>query len=96
MAAMDDPSEVVEAIVEACVNPRERQSVGWKARGAEVSHRLAPDVTKRVSAGIIDSESAKGEPTPATTGSIHEPTSVGTTVEGGTRARMKREDAAGD
>ena len=96
MAAMDDPAEVVDAIVEACVNPRERQPVGWKARGADVSQRIAPGLTTRVSAGIIDSESAKGDPIPATTGTIHEPTSVGTTVAGGTRERMKREDAAGD
>jgi short-subunit dehydrogenase len=96
MAAMDDPAEVVDAIVQACANPRERQPVGWKARGAGVSHRLAPDLTKRVSAKIIDSESAQGDSVPATTGSIHEPTSVGTTVAGGTRERMKREDTSGD
>ncbi|MDO8384729.1 MAG: SDR family NAD(P)-dependent oxidoreductase [Microbacterium sp.] len=94
MAAMDDPAEVVDAIVEACVNPRERQPVGWKARGADVSHRLAPDLTKRVSAKIIDAESAKGDPAPETTGSIYTSTRVGTTVDGGTRERMKREDAS--
>jgi len=31
MAAMDDPSIVVDAIVEACSNPKEEIPVGWKA-----------------------------------------------------------------
>lgn len=94
MAAMDDAATVVEAIVAACLDPRERQPVGWKARGANFSHRLAPDLTKRVSAGIMDAESAKGDPAPATTGSIYEPTNAGTTVDGVARERMKREDAS--
>ena len=93
MAALDDPDVVVDAIVAACSDPSERQPVGWKARGAGVSHQIAPGLTKRVSAGIIAAESAKGDPAPATTGSIYESSGLGATVDGGTRERMRREDA---
>lgn len=94
MAAMDDPSIVVDAIVKACVDPRERQPVGWKAHGAALSHRLAPDLTKRVSAGIIDAETEKGDSQPPTAGTIYAPSEAGDTVEGGARERMRREDAS--
>ena len=92
---MDAPSLMVDAIVEACADPRERQPVGWKAHGAHLSHRLAPDLTKRVSAGIVDAETEKGDAQPPTPGSIYTSSEVGTTVDGGTRERMRREDASG-
>ncbi|MFB2599227.1 SDR family NAD(P)-dependent oxidoreductase [Herbiconiux sp. P17] len=94
MAAMDDPSIVVDAIVAACTNPKEEQPVGAKARTADISHHLFADLTERLSAKTADAESKKGGPLPATDGSIHEPSPDGTTVDGGIRERMKREDPA--
>lgn len=94
MAALDDPEVVVDAIVEACVRPKEEQPVGAKARGATLSHRLFPDLTERASAKLIDSETEKGTPVSDTTGAIYEPMVAGTTVSGGMRERMEREDAA--
>ncbi|MCS5718137.1 SDR family NAD(P)-dependent oxidoreductase [Herbiconiux sp. CPCC 205763] len=91
MAAMDDPSIVIDAIVAACTNPKEEQPVGPKARTADISHHLFPDHTERLSAKTADAESKKGAPLPATDGSIHQPTPGGTTVDGGIRERMKRE-----
>lgn len=93
MAAMDDPQIVVDAIVEACLDPKEEQPVGWKAKGSNVSHRLFPDLTERLSANIAESESEKAAPAPITTGSIHEPMDDGLTIEGGLRERMRQEDA---
>ena len=94
MAAMDDPRIVVDAIVEACLNPRDEQRVGWKAHGGTLSHRIFPHLTERVSAGIIDTELHKGTEVADTAGSIHSPTPVGITVSGGVRERMKAEDNA--
>ncbi|WP_411699288.1 SDR family NAD(P)-dependent oxidoreductase [Conyzicola sp.] len=94
MAAMDDPSIVVDAIVAACTNPKEEQPVGPKARASDVSHHLFPDLTERLSAKVADAEVDRGSLVAHTTGSIHEPTPEGTTVDGGIRERMKREDAA--
>jgi short-subunit dehydrogenase len=93
MAAMDDPSLVVDAIVAACTNPKEEQPVGPKARAANISHSIFPDLTKRLSAKIIENETDRGSLVPDTTGSIYEPVPQGTGVDGGARERMKREDA---
>lgn len=93
MAAMDDPGIVVDAIVAACTDPHEEQPVGAKARAVGISHHIFPHLTERVSANIFDRESKKAQPAPATSGSLHRPMPEGVTVEGGVRARMKREDA---
>jgi short-subunit dehydrogenase len=94
MALMDDPSVVVDAIVAACADPKEEQPVGPKARAADISHHLFPDLTERISAKTADAELDKAGPVPHTAGSIHAPSPVGITVDGGVRERMKREDAA--
>lgn len=94
MAAMDDPGVVVDAIVRACVHPREKQAVGIKARGADASHRLLPGITARASAEIMRRESGRGSPVPDTSGALHAPIAAGVTVAGGVRTRMRREDAA--
>lgn len=94
MAAMDDPQIVVDAIVAACLAPREEQPVGAKARTADISHHLFPDFTERFSAKTVEAESNRGAPLAATNGAIFEPSDEGTTVDGGIREQMKREDAA--
>ena len=94
MAAMDDPSVVVDAIVAACTDPKEEQPVGPKARVSDLSHHLFPDLTERLSAKVADAEVGKAWPLAHTAGTIHEPSVDGTTVDGGIRERMKREDAA--
>lgn len=93
MAAMDDPQIVVDAIVAACTDPKEQQPVGPKAHASNISHHIFPGLTERLSADIAAAEVAKAAPVPPTTGSIHQPTAQGTTVDGGIRERMKSEDA---
>ncbi|WP_319021358.1 hypothetical protein [Pseudomonas sp. FME51] len=42
MTAMDDPELVVQAIVHACVNPKEETPVGWNANASNLSrHNLS-------------------------------------------------------
>lgn len=94
MAAMDDPEIVIDAIVRACTDPKEEQPVGAKARASAISHGLFPDLTERLTANVQDSEIDKAFPVPHTSGAIHMPTPEGATVDGGIRARMRREDAA--
>jgi short-subunit dehydrogenase len=95
MTAMDDPQIVVDAIVAACTDPKEEQPVGAKARTANLSHHLFPDLTERLSAKTADGEAKKGDELAATNGSVFEPVAGGTSVDGGIRARMKEEDAGG-
>jgi short-subunit dehydrogenase len=92
MAAMDDPQIVVDAIVSACTDPREEQPVGTKAHAANLSHRLFPDMTERLSANIAGREITKAWPAPLTTGSLYEPMAEGSGMDGGIRERMKLED----
>ncbi|MBN8804457.1 MAG: SDR family NAD(P)-dependent oxidoreductase, partial [Sphingopyxis terrae] len=42
MAAMDDPWEVVDAIVDACADPRGERHVGAKSAGDALVHHLLP------------------------------------------------------
>ena len=93
MAAMDDPAKVVEALVEACINPEEEMPVGWKAHAAKISHNLFPDLTERMSANIAGREIDKASAVAPNSGAIHQPMQNTTTIDGGIRARMKQEDS---
>ena len=95
MPAMDDPQKVVDAIVRTSVYPREEVPVGWKARGAYWSHRVAPDPTEFISAGIARRyQFVTAPPAPKTSGSLFTPMPDGQGIDGGVRARMEREEAA--
>lgn len=93
MYTVDGPQETVEAIVRVAVQPTKELAVGWKAQGAVLGHRLWPGLAERVAADIVHrAQIETAPPAPATAGSLHEPIAAGTTVEGGARARMERED----
>ncbi|MCW4385985.1 SDR family NAD(P)-dependent oxidoreductase [Salinibacterium sp. SYSU T00001] len=97
MVAVDGPEIVVDAIVESCVNPKEALAVGPKGKGGKISHMLFPNLTERVSADIISRETLeKGLRAPATSGALHAPMAGTTTIDGGVRERMKREDEVRD
>lgn len=96
MILLDRPDKVVRALVQASLHPREEIPVGWKARMADTSHHLLPDLTERLAADIHRAEIAKGTPAAPTSGSVHAPMTEGRGVEGGVRARMKAEDGARD
>lgn len=93
MAAMDDPSLVIDTIVDACTNPKEEAPVGWKAQASNASHHLFPDLTERLSGNIADKEIQKADPLQPHKGALFEPMADGTGVDGGIRARMEQEDA---
>lgn len=95
MLAMDDPAKVVEVIVRASLYPSEEVPAGWKARGAVWSHKIAPDLTERISANIAHAEQfEKSPPAPPTSGAVHQPNPAATGIDGGVRARMRQEDEA--
>tara|TARA_R100001244_G_scaffold72880_1_gene58738 strand:+ start:4681 stop:5604 length:924 start_codon:yes stop_codon:yes gene_type:complete len=94
MAAMDDPDLVVDAIVKACTNPREEMPVGIKAHASNIFHQIFPDLTERMSASLAKRESNKAVSAPHTQGTLFEPMEEGRGIDGGIRARMKKEDTA--
>lgn len=92
MASMDDPQIVIDAIVDACRNPREEMPVGWKAKASNLSHRIFPDMTERMSADIAGREVHKAAPLTPTTGAIYEPMAGTARIHGHVTERMKAED----
>jgi short-subunit dehydrogenase len=93
MILLDDPQKVVDTIVWASIHPTKEVAVGWKAQAAVTAHRLLPDLTEHIAADIyhrVQIETAP--PAPPTSGNLHQPMRSGTTVEGGVRERMRRED----
>lgn len=93
MAAMDDPKIVIDAIVAACIDPKEEQPVGWKAHASNASHQLFPDLTERMTANVANREVHKATALAHTVGAIYEPMAGTAKVNGGIRERMRREDA---
>lgn len=92
MAMMDDPEIVVDAIVKACLNPKEERPVGWKAKASDISHHLMPDLTERMSANVAKKESDRGGKLLSHSGAIFRPMHDGMKMDGGIRVRMMRED----
>ncbi|WP_247232280.1 SDR family oxidoreductase [Telluribacter sp. SYSU D00476] len=92
MAAMDPPSKVVNATIRASLHRRPERPVGWKAKGAWISHHLFPRFTERLSGNIIHKYQIRNAPpAPPTSGSVHEPMEAGRGVDDGVRQRMKEE-----
>ncbi|MES2033102.1 MAG: SDR family NAD(P)-dependent oxidoreductase [Pseudomonadota bacterium] len=94
MALLDDPQLVADAIVHACLDPKEEQPVGWKAKGSDISHHLAPKLTERISAKLSKAEAMKASCAPPSQGAIHESVDDGLRIDGGLRERIRAEDAS--
>jgi short-subunit dehydrogenase len=93
MILMDDPQKVVDAIVWSSIHPTKEVAVGWKAQTAVTAHRLMPDLTEHIAGDIYHRVQIETAPSaPPTSGTLRQPMRSGTTVEGGVRERMGRED----
>jgi short-subunit dehydrogenase len=95
MALPDSPEKVVTAIVRASLHPKEEVAVGWKAKTAYASHRLAPDISEWFSAYVVKKEQLElAAPAPNAAGALYEADSEHSSVEGNLRDRMRQEDTA--
>ncbi|RUO30788.1 oxidoreductase [Aliidiomarina sedimenti] len=94
MAAMDDPQIVIDAIVDACTNPKEEQPVGWKARSSNVSHRIFANFSEFMTAKVAQKSVQKAMHAEPNCGAIYEPMETTICIDGGIRQRMKEEDDA--
>lgn len=92
LPTLDGPEEVVNVIVRATLHPKDEIKVGYKARLAYWSHRLAPDLTARFSAHAIKAAEVEMNPPAARgPGNLHQPMEHGQGVSGGIRERMEHE-----
>ncbi|WP_420136504.1 SDR family NAD(P)-dependent oxidoreductase [Sphingomonas sp.] len=95
MPWMDKPDKVVDAITWMSIHPRKRISVGWKAEAVAVGDHILPGLTEHVAADIAHGfQIDRGPVAPNTSGSLHQPITKGTGVEGGNRERIRQEERA--
>lgn len=93
--SVDAPDEVVEAVMSAALHPRARVAPGWKAKGAVLAERLAPDLVEPAAADVYDQVQMHQAPAaPDSPGDLISPSPEGVTVKGGVRARWREEDRA--
>jgi len=93
IASMDDPAPTVNAVVWAAIHPAKEVAPGFKAQAALLGDQLWPGLAERLAAGVVHrSQIETAPPAPPTSGSLYIPLAIGTTVEGGARARMAEED----
>jgi hypothetical protein len=93
MPAIDDSEIVVDAIVDLVDNPKDEVDVSIKTVGSVLGSHLAPGFTEAASAKMTHKYLMEVAPASApTSGSVHEPMSTGTGVEGQARERIAAED----
>lgn len=52
LSGAHDPDDVVDAIIDIALDPRDELAVGWNAKASCGSHRRTPDIAERMSAEI--------------------------------------------
>jgi hypothetical protein len=90
---LDPPEKVIRAIVAMTVHPRPEINVGYKAKAAVVSHRVAQRLTQHM-VGSFNHKVLIEDSPPAesTDGSLFEPMDAGATVDGRMRERLEHGD----
>ena len=92
--SMDDPDATVDTVVWAALHPAKEYAPGFKAQATLLGDQIWPGLAERAAADVVHhSQFDTAPPAPPTDGSLYAPMDAGTTVEGGARARMSREDA---
>ena len=83
LPSMDDPQEVVDAIVWTAIHPTDKVPVGWKAESADSLHHVFPDLIERIAGNAIQEEQIeKAPPAAATSGTLFQPMQAGRAVRG--------------
>lgn len=91
MKPMDDPQNVIDAIIDLIDNPQENVEVGAKTKGTTISSNLMPGLTESLNAKYLQKVIQSAPPAGSTSGSLHQPMLSGQGVDGGIRERMKHE-----
>jgi short-subunit dehydrogenase len=89
----DPPEKVVNAIVAATTKPKPEINVGYKAKMAVGSHRVARTLTENMTAGVFHKVMIEDSgPAEKTAGTLYDPDEEGTTVDGNVRRRLAEGD----
>ncbi|MCC2643431.1 MAG: short-chain dehydrogenase/reductase [Nitrospira sp.] len=88
-----DPADVVEAIVDLVRDPQDEVIVGGMNKVSLFFHRLFPGMMENMYERTTHkAQMEDASPAPPVAGSLHQPMSTGTGVEGGVRERIAVED----
>jgi short-subunit dehydrogenase len=86
MASMDDPQQIVNAMLRSSIRPRKELPVGWKAKTSYFFHHLFPHLTERMSANIAYHYQIRKAPSaPPTAGTLFKPMEAGRGIDDGVR-----------
>jgi short-subunit dehydrogenase len=95
MPMIDDPRDVINAIVDLIDNPKDEVNVSVQMKASALGRHLAPGLTENAAARLAHKYLMEDAPEGRnTSGSVHEPMTVGTGIEGGIRERMVRQREA--
>lgn len=91
MKPMDDPENVIDAIIELIDKPEESVEVGVKTKGSAISSNLMPETTEKLNAKYLKGVIEDAPFVSSTSGTLHDPMESGTEVSAGLRERMKEQ-----
>lgn len=91
MKPMDDPENVIDAIIELIDKPEESVEVGVKTKGSAISSNLMPETTEKLNAKYLKGVIEDAPFVSSTSGTLHDPMESGTEVSAGLRERMKKQ-----
>ncbi|AWB46490.1 oxidoreductase [Paenibacillus sp. CAA11] len=89
MKPLDDPEDVIDAIVKLIDEPKESIEVGALTKGSFLSSNLAPGLTENFNAKYIYKVIQEAPPAPPTSGSLHKPMASGTDISAGLKQRIE-------
>jgi short-subunit dehydrogenase len=78
-----DPMRVANAMVTMSVQPQPSLTIGSMSTFLRVAHALAPGISRRITAGMIESYLKKALPTDSTPGNVLQPVEYGSSIYGG-------------
>ena len=88
-----DPRRVALAMVSLAQSPRNRMTTDLLAPALRMAHQLFPAISRRVTAGVIETYLKKADPETPNSGNVLSPLRFGTSVDGGWTSRFRRKTA---
>lgn len=97
MPMVDNPEDVIDAIVDLLENPKDEVDVSVQLNAAVVGSHVAPGLTEAAASRLIHTSLMEKAPEAGdTAGAVHTPMASGTGVEGDIRKRMEEVGTEGD
>ncbi|HET6518580.1 MAG TPA: hypothetical protein VFG47_02010 [Geminicoccaceae bacterium] len=95
MSPVYPPEMVADAIVRLALRPRRQVVVGTAGRLLGLQHALAPGLTERMLAGLVERDHLRDRPAPPSPGNVLEPMPGWTGVHGGWGAGAQAANGGG-